>query len=60
MTVKHLIEELQQIPEDFEVKFVIADGRSEKGFINLRSFENITVSDIGFSDKIVILDGVET
>jgi hypothetical protein len=53
---KELIKILEQNP-DFEVQFVFSD-KSEK-FLNLRSFENLELADVGHSSKVILLTGDE-
>ena len=43
---------------DFEIEFIFTDGDNGK-FLNIRSFKNIEVCDIGHSDKVVLLTGEE-
>lgn len=56
MKAKDLIKLLEQHPE-FEVQFVFSD-KSDK-FMNLRSFENIELADVGHSSKVILLTGDE-
>lgn len=56
MKAKDLIALLEANP-DFEVEFCFSD-KSEK-MMNLRSFNNIEVADIGHSSKVIILTGDE-
>ena len=57
MKAKELIELLQGY-EDFDVEFVFTDGYNI--FPNIRKFKNLTLGDIGYSDKVIVLDGEET
>ena len=43
---------------DSEIEFIFTDGDNGK-FLNIRSFKNIEVCDIGHSDKVVLLTGEE-
>lgn len=56
MKAKDLIKLLEQHSE-FEVQFVFSD-KSDK-FMNLRSFENIELADVGHSSKVILLTGDE-
>lgn len=56
MKAKELIKILEQNPE-FEVQFIFSD-KSEK-FLNLRSFENLELADVGHSSKVILLTGDE-
>lgn len=58
MTAKELADKLLEHP-NFEVRFSFMepDG-SHYGFV-VRTFENLSVSDIGHSDKVMILGGDE-
>lgn len=56
MKAKELIKLLEQNP-DFDVEFVFSD-KSEH-FMNLRSFDNLDVADIGYSSKVILLTGDE-
>lgn len=56
MKVKKLIEILENYKE-FDVEFNFIDGYSS--FPNTRSFSINGISDIGYSDKVIILDGQE-
>jgi len=55
MKGKELIEQLKGY-EDFDIEFSFADYTF--GY-NIRTFESITISDIGYSSKVVKLDGDE-
>ena len=56
MQAKDLIQLLEQNPE-FDVQFVFSD-KSDK-FMNLRSFENIELADVGHSSQVILLTGDE-
>ena len=56
MKVSELIDKLSPY-EDFEVEFVFTDGYSK--FPNVRSFNVEEITDIGHSDKLVLLSGEE-
>lgn len=56
MNGKELAEIALQYP-DFKFEFVFTDGYSK--FPNVRVFERIEVSDIGYSDKVVQITGEE-
>ena len=56
MTAQELIKFLEAHP-DFEVQFCFSD-KSEK-MMNLRSFKNLEVADVGHSSKVIILTGDE-
>ena len=58
MKAKELIELLRE-HEDFDVEFVFSDGVSPHG-LNVRVFNNLSLADIGHSDKVVRLSGDET
>ena len=55
MKGKELIEKLKGY-EDFDIEFSFSD--CGHGY-SLRTFENITIGDIGYSSKIIKLDGEE-
>jgi len=57
MKVKELIEELKDY-EDFDIQFTFTDGVTDM-FLSVRSFENIEITDIGYSEKIIQLGGDE-
>lgn len=48
-----------EMHKDFSVEFCFTDGHGEKGFPNIRRFNNITVTDVGHSDKVITLTGDE-
>ena len=56
MKVSELLDKLSPY-EDFEVEFVFTDGYSK--FPNVRSFNVEEITDIGHSDKVVLLSGEE-
>ncbi|ADZ82691.1 hypothetical protein [Cellulosilyticum lentocellum] len=56
MKAKDLAEKLLEY-QDFDVQFNFTDGFSK--FPNVRHFKVTGISDIGHSDKVLILDGVE-
>lgn len=56
MKAKELIAILQQNPE-FDVVVTICDGGDK--FPNMRTFENIELADVGYSDKVIVLTGDE-
>ncbi len=45
--------------KDFSVEFCFTDKHGENGFPNIRRFKNITVTDVGHSDKVITLTGDE-
>ncbi len=57
MKAKELAEQLLKNP-DFDVVFNTIDNERSFGF-NVRQFRNINITDIGHSDKIIILGGEE-
>lgn len=56
MTVKELSEICKQYG-DFEIQFSFIDNC--KKFSNIRTFSNIELDDIGYSDKVICLTGDE-
>ena len=56
MTGKELQKLCEQYP-DFEFTFSFTDGYSH--FPNVRSFDNLTLCDVGHSDKVVVLTADE-
>ena len=59
MKAKELIELLKEMP-DFDVKFVYMDvGKNDGMRYDRKDFEITGIADIGFSDKIIHLDGKE-
>lgn len=57
MKAKDLAEQLLKNP-NFDVIFNIIDNGGSFGF-TVRQFKNIDITDIGHSDKIIILGGEE-
>ncbi len=57
MKAKELAEQLLKNP-DFDVVFNTIDNEGSFGF-NVRQFKNIDITDIGHSDKTIILGGEE-
>lgn len=43
---------------DFEFEFIFTDGNNGR-FLNVRSFDNLELCDVGHSDKVVLLTGNE-
>lgn len=43
---------------DFDFQFIFLDGDNGK-FLNIRSFSELEIADIGHSDKVVLLSGKE-
>lgn len=43
---------------DFVFQFIFWDGDNGK-FLNIRSFSNLEIADIGHADKVVLLSGEE-
>lgn len=56
MKAHELITILQEHP-DFDVEISICDGCNT--FPNIRTFENVTLADVGHSSKVIILTGDE-
>ena len=56
MKAKQLIELLQPY-EDFEVEFVFSEILNNK--LNVRTFKDLEIVDIGYSDKVVWISGGE-
>lgn len=56
MRVKDLINKLSKY-EDFELEFVFVDALQER--YTLRSFNVDEITDIGHSDKVILLSGKE-
>ena len=56
MKAKELIEKLKMF-EEFDVEFHFTDGYSK--FPNIRKFSIDEICDVGYSDKVVVLDGKE-
>ncbi len=44
--------------EEFDVEFVFSDGSTPHG-LNVRVFDNLSLADIGHSDKVIRLSGDE-
>ena len=57
MKAKELAEQLLKNP-DFDVIFNIIDNGGSLGF-SVKEFRNIYITDIGYSDKTIILGGEE-
>ena len=57
MQGKELAEIALKYP-DFDFEFVFVDGDTGK-WLNVRSFENLSVADVGYSSKVVCLMGEE-
>ena len=57
MKARELAEQLLKNP-DFDIAFVTVDSPVGFGY-NIRKFRNIGIADIGYSDKIIRLDGTE-
>lgn len=56
MKVKDLIEKLKNY-EDFEVEAVFVNYANLNGkFMDLSTFKVIDIADIGYSDKVIVLD----
>ena len=58
MKAKELAEALLRNP-DFEVKFCFSEINDSSYGMSVRSFENVEIADIGWSDKIIVLSGDE-
>lgn len=56
MKANKLIELLKPY-EDFDVEFVFSEIVSEK--LNVRTFKDLEIADIGYSDKVVLISGEE-
>ena len=58
MTGKELCEYIKKHEfEDFTLKIVLNNGPSESGrWLDIRSFENIEIGDVCYSDEIFCLD----
>lgn len=56
MKVKDIIEKLSDYAE-FDLEFVFVDASQE--YFNLRSFKVDEITDIGHSDKVILLSGKE-
>ena len=57
MKAKDLVEQLLKNP-DFDVVFNTTQNGEDFGF-NVKQFRNINITDIGYSDKTIILGGEE-
>ena len=57
MTGKELEKICREYP-DFDFQFIFLDGDNGK-FLNIRSFSELEIADIGHSDKVVLLSGKE-
>ena len=56
MKVKNLIEKLKGY-EDFEVEAVYAEeSKPTDKFLNIHSFRVVDIADIGYSEKVILLD----
>lgn len=56
MKVKDLIEKLKNY-EDFELEAVFVNNANPNGkFMDLSTFKVIDIADIGYSDKVIVLD----
>ena len=56
MKVEDLIKKLKGY-EDFEIEAVYVDNSSsENKFMNLSTFKIVDIADIGYSDKVIVLD----
>lgn len=59
MKARELAEKLMEHP-DFDVEFIFSEEFNENDkWPTIRKFNNISIGDIGHSDKIIILDGEE-
>ena len=58
MNVKELVKQLKGY-EDFEIQFSFSECDDNGWGYNLRTFENVTIADVGHSSKIIKLDGEE-
>lgn len=56
MKANKLIELLKPY-QDFDVEFVFSEIVSEK--LNVRTFKDLEIADIGYSDKVVLISGEE-
>lgn len=55
MKVRDLIEKLKNY-EDFEVEAVYVDNSNVGKFMNIATFKVVDIADIGYSEKVVLLD----
>lgn len=51
-----LIRRLERF-KDFDIEIVISDITDDK--LNVRTFKDVDIADIGYSDKVVLLSGDE-
>lgn len=58
MKAREIAEKLMKNP-DFEVKFNFIEKDDSSWGLTCRSFENIDVIDIGYSDGVIVLSGDE-
>ena len=61
MKAKELAEQLLKNP-DFDIKFSfneVEDFKVSNWGIDVREFNNIKIGDIGYSNKVIVLDGDE-
>ena len=58
MKAKELAEQLLKHP-DFDLQFNFIESEGTEWGLKLRSFDNIHITDIGHSDKVIILGGKE-
>lgn len=49
--------EIAMTYEEFDFEFVFTDGYSK--FPNVRTFNNLELADVGYSDKVALLSGEE-
>jgi hypothetical protein len=59
MKAKDLANELLKYP-DFEVSFSFGERDNSSWGYTVRQFDNISIGDIGHSDKVILLDGTES
>ena len=57
MKAKELAEHLLKNP-DFDIAFIATEKTEDFG-VHIKNFENITITDIADSDKIIFLSGEE-
>lgn len=58
MKAKELAEKLLRYP-DFDIRFSFMEKDNSEWGITLRSFEDVDITDIGHSDKLIVLGGKE-
>lgn len=58
MKAKELAEKLLRHP-DFDVRFSFVERDNSRWGLTIRSFEDIDIIDIGYSDKVILLGGNE-